>query len=271
MTTSKKIFLGIGIVAALVAVILGVVFYATSDFPKTANSFLSLVAQGNTAEAYRSTAREFQAGTSKQEFDQFLRATSLTEYETASWSSRSIENDRGTLEGTVTTKSGGKIPMRIEFIKEDGGWKIYSLYKPKGGLTGESGVTEVKPTLPADDEAKRLAHESLVSFHQALKEKNFTAFYQSVSPIWKKQTDAVELQKNFQSFIDGQLDLSGVVAAPIQFVEPPSMDENNVLILRGQVPEIPDQSSTLTFELNYHPDEGAWKLVGISVKVRPVS
>jgi FlaG/FlaF family flagellin (archaellin) len=268
MTIGKKILLAIGIVVVFVAVIISVVFYATSDLPKTADAFFWQIAQGHTTEAYKSTAAEFQAGTSEQEFVRFLKTTSLTEYESASWSSRSIQNDRGTLEGTVTTKSGGKIPLKVELVKEDGGWKIYSLRKPKGGLTEDAETAAEKPSPPSEDEAKRLAHETLVAFHQAVKAKDFTAFYQSLSPVWQKQTDATQLQGNFRSFIENDINLSGVISAPIQFVEAPSLGENNVLTLNGQVAEIPDKSSTLTFELNYHPDEGAWKLIGIGIKIK---
>jgi hypothetical protein len=244
------------------------VFFVTSGLPKSADAFFTQVAQEKASEAYQSTATEFQAGTSEQEFMQFLQATSLRDYQSASWSSRSIENDRGYLEGTVATKSGGKVPLRLEFIKEGGAWKIYAIHKPTGGLTeAQSDVVEKTPTRPSDDDAKRLAHNTLVSFHEAVKAKDFNAFYEDISPLWQRQTSVADLQSNFRPFTDADADLFGVVSAPLEWTEAPSLDGQNLLVLRGQAPKVPDESSALAFELKYHSDGGEWKLVGIHVEV----
>lgn len=266
MTVKQKIGLGVGIAITIIGGIIAGVFYATSGLPRASDSFLSLVKQGKIAEAYQSTATEFRAGTSEAEFRNFLETTSLAEYQSASWSSRSIQNDRGTLEGTVTTKSGGKIPLRMEFVKEGGSWKIYSMHKPRGGLVDEA--AEAKPALPSEAEAEGLARQTLGSFAQAIKTKDFAAFYESLSPVWKKQTDVAGLQSHFQSFMTANPDLLGVVSAPVEWAGPPSLNENQLLVLRGRMLEIPEKPLSLAFELTYHFGEGLWKLMGIEVTIR---
>ncbi|MBI4470480.1 MAG: hypothetical protein HY650_14280 [Acidobacteria bacterium] len=266
MTLKHKIVVGVGMALVLIGAILGVVFYATRELPRESDAFLTLVEQGKIAEAYQSTAAEFRAGTSEEEFRRFLETTSLGEYQSASWSSRSIESERGKLEGTITTKSGGKIPLTMEFVKEGGAWKIYAMRKPRGGLTDETG--ESKPSLPTEAEAEQLARETLASFGQAVKVKDFTVFYESLSPIWKKETDVAGLQSNFQSFMSADLDLSAAIAAPIEWEGPASLDENDLHVLAGCMPEIPRPDSALTFDLKYHFGGARWELVGIEVNVR---
>jgi hypothetical protein len=264
----KKILLVIGIVMVIGAGIVGVVFYATSGLPESADAFFQQVAQGQASAAYQSTAAEFRAGTSEPEFMQFLKTTALTEYQSASWSSRSIESDRGILEGTVTTTSGGKIPLRVEFVKEDGAWKIYAIRKSQGGVTDEtSETTTATPSIPSADAAQVLARDTLMSFSEAIKAKNFDRFYEDLSPIWKQQTNATDLSANFQSFMDANIDLSGVSSASI-LLSGSSLDENGLLVLNGQAAEVPGPSSHLAFELKYHADAGDWKLVGIQVQTR---
>ena len=266
MTTKAKVLLGIGTVVVLIGAAAGAALLATANLPKAADAFFSRIAEGNATAAYQSTAREFRAQTSEAEFLQFLKTTSLTDYQTASWSSRSIENDRGTLEGTITTKSGGKIPLTIKLIKEGGSWQIYHLNIPTGGLG--RGNEESPPALPSEAEAKQLARESLLSFYQAVAKKDFTAFYASTSSIWQKQTTAAALQNTFRPFAAVNMTmLLDLVTKPIGFTKAPTLNEDNFLVLEGQTPEGAKQPPLLTFELLYHSARGQWKLVGIHVNL----
>ncbi len=79
----------------------------------------------------------------------------------------------GHLEGDVSTKSGGKIPLTLTFVKENGGWKIYSIQKSQAGLVAESGGQAI----PSKTEAAKLAVDTTLSFARAVNANDLKAFY----------------------------------------------------------------------------------------------
>lgn len=127
----KKILIGCLVIGGLIVVI---VFLLTSGLTKSANQFFSLIENGEIEKAYQSTSKEFQASISESEFESFLSGTSLIDFKSASWSSRSIENNIGELEGSIETKDGGVVPIKINLVKEEGKWKILSIEKTPGGV-----------------------------------------------------------------------------------------------------------------------------------------
>ena len=44
--------------------------------------------------------------------------------------------------------------------------------------------------VPEKSEVKKMTEESMTSFGEALKQKDFSEFYNNVADIWKKQTSA---------------------------------------------------------------------------------
>ncbi|MEO6971646.1 MAG: hypothetical protein ABI217_12220 [Chthoniobacterales bacterium] len=52
-----------------------------------------------------------------------MHGLGLTDYASVFWSNREIKNDRAHLEGSVTTRAGGTIPLTMELVKENGAWK----------------------------------------------------------------------------------------------------------------------------------------------------
>ncbi len=111
----------------------GVIFVLTSGLTNATDEFFSYVQQEQYEVAYASTAEDFQEVTTYEQFIDFLAYTGLDGYESATWNSRSVENNTGRLEGTVTT-NGGAIPMLIDLVKEDGDWKIYGIETNPEGL-----------------------------------------------------------------------------------------------------------------------------------------
>ena len=153
----KKAMMVILIVVVLIAAIAAAVFYLTSNVTRAADSFFTLVRNGNTQAAYALTAQEFRAATSESQFAAFLKSSSIADYESATWNSRSISNNTGELEGSLKTKSGGVIPIKLKFVKEGGSWKILSIEKPSAGVLSPAG----SPTVPPDAELIAMADNSL--------------------------------------------------------------------------------------------------------------
>ncbi len=120
----KKIPKILGGIVVVVAVIVGIAFTLTADLPKSADAFFALVKDGKTEDAYQSTAKAFQDATSMDQFTTFLEQTGLNQYASASYNSRSFENDQGRLEGTVTLSDGTSKPIQVDLTKENGTWKV---------------------------------------------------------------------------------------------------------------------------------------------------
>ncbi len=117
----KKIIIAILVIILLAIIALVVVFRMTSGITEVADQFLTAVKQGNLLKAYGYTSREFQATTSLQDLAEFLNDSALMDFSTSSWSSRSISGNQGNLEGSVKTRGGGTIPIKMSFVKEQAG------------------------------------------------------------------------------------------------------------------------------------------------------
>jgi hypothetical protein len=47
----------------------------------------------------------------------FLDHSTLTAFKTASWTNRSMSGNRGNLDGSITTDSGGVVPIKFVILK----------------------------------------------------------------------------------------------------------------------------------------------------------
>jgi len=129
------------------------------------DTFFKDVAAGDMQRARSYLAADFRATTSEDELRSFLGRSALLDYSQSHWSNRQVSiGGPGHLEGDVSTKSGGKIPLTLTFVKENGGWKIYSIQKSQAGLVAESGGQAI----PSKTEAAKLAVDTTLSFARAV-------------------------------------------------------------------------------------------------------
>jgi len=247
-------------VAAFLVLAVVVTFFATSGLPKAADAFFSLLQQGRVHDAYLATAADFRAATSEEDFTAFLQTTALVNYQSASWSSRSIKNNTGRLEGTVTTKEGGQVPVEVDLVKEGEQWKILSLRKAPSGIVQSSAVAEIPP----EAELQRLTGESMALLAEAIRKNDFTGFHGRISRLWQGQTTADELKNIFASFVEQQIDLSPLQGKSPVFSQKPAVNEDGVLVLEGYFPDQPQQ---VFFVLKFIYEHPQWKLVGINVRL----
>ena len=140
----------------LLLVVAGVIYFVfrlTAPMTEEGEKFLGKLGSGSTEAAYGMASATLRSSQTEDDFARTVKAYGLDGFESASWSSRNITNDRGTLEGTARTKSGGSVPLTIEMIKEDGTWKVLSIKGPQAGAsTGpiieEEPAATAKPALP---------------------------------------------------------------------------------------------------------------------------
>jgi hypothetical protein len=256
----KKVLIGLVVVLVVIGAIILFVFYLTSGLTRSADRFFTLVREGKAKDAYLSASREFQASAPEEDFAAFLKNSTIADYESATWSSRSVANKIGELEGSIKTRAGGVIPVKLRLIKEDGKWKIHAIEKAAAGLV----TTSAEPTVPAEDELKAMASRSALLLARAINNKDFSEFYNATAKVWQSQTTPEALKETFIKYIEQNVDLTFVEGHSPEFSEKPSIDESGRLILKGYYPT---QPSRLSFTIKFIRQESEWKLIGIHVSL----
>jgi hypothetical protein len=264
----KKILIGLVIVLVVIGAIILFVFTLTGGLPRSADQFFTLIREGKAKDAYLSGSREFQASASEEDFAAFLKSSTIADYESASWSSRSISGKIGELEGSIKTRSGGVVPIKLRLIKEDGKWKIHAIEKAAAGLvktpteTASKESTSKEPTVPSGDDLKAMTNASMLLLARAINTKNFSELYNASAKVWQSQTTAEALKESFIKYTEQNVDLTFVEGMSPEFKEKPSIDNNGILILKGSYPARP---APLNFTVKYIREESEWKLVGIFI------
>ena len=133
----KGCLIAIGAAFLLIVIIILLAFGLTRGAVKAGDQFLGLIGSGKIAAAYESASATLKSEESVASFEQNVKKLGLTDFASASWSSRETKNDRARLEGSVTTRSGGKIPLTMELVKESGTWKVIYLSAPQAGVSVE--------------------------------------------------------------------------------------------------------------------------------------
>ena len=258
MKTFLKILLGI--VGAIVIAI-SAVFFFTSDMVVTADEFFVAVKNKDMDKALAFLSEDFKSGTSKDALQKYLENNSINNFKDASWESRSINNGRGNLVGSITTESGGVVPISLSFVKGDNGWKIYSIQKPSPGIQEDS----TQDQMPLEQEMVRLVADSMHVFAESVNEKSMVKFHSHVSNMWQQQITPNKFDEVFAAFYDAGVNLTVLDNYSPQFSGKPNIDENGVLVIAGLYPTKPNQ---VHFEHQYIYEGLGWKLMGFSTNIK---
>lgn len=256
MKTLFKIFAGIG---AVVVIAIAAVFYFTAGMADTADKFFLAVKSNNYDKAYTYLSEDFKNNTDKQQLKSFLENNSLSQFKESSWNSRSIEGSRGELVGSITTESGGVIPISLNFIKADD-WLIYSIQKPNSGIKQESQKSE----LPSEKVQIDLVNESMRIFAVAVSEKSMNKMFAHISHYWQKQYSEQKFTETFKDFYQFGNALMVLDQYSPQFSEAGKLNDEGILIIKGIYPTKPSQ---VLFTHKYIYEGLGWKLIGFKVNV----
>lgn len=255
----KKLFKFLGALFVLVVIAVGFVVYLTSGMTDVATAFFSDIREKNYDKAYELLAEEFQASTPKASFLDFIQKSSLLHIKDTSWDSRSVSGKKGELEGSVTTETGGTVPVKLTFIKENGGWKIYSITRPKAGLLADDTSQEI----PNADQLVQLIDASMLKFAQAIDSKDFSDFYSYISNLWRKQIDVAKLNEAFKPLMKENVKWEAVIRSNSPVVDgDAAIDDQGMLVINGHYPTRP---SKLNYKLGYVYEGTGWKLASIYV------
>jgi len=91
-------------------------------------------------------------------------------------------------------------------------------------------------------------------------------FHARLSEPFRKQYTPDRLKATFKEFNEKNVDIDIVTAMAPTYDQPPYIDSEGKLILRGFFPTEP---SRVSFEMDFVSGEGEWKLIRINVKVSP--
>lgn len=266
MKKGTLIGLGCGLFALIILGCVGIIggityigMNAYKDVTGTADQFLAKIAANDISGAYQSGGVQLRQKYTAEQFTQHAKDLGLTDYQSASWNKFNIVNSDGQIEGAMTTKSGGSVPLTISLTKEADGWKVVDIT-----VVGITPPPKTTPKLPSEDEAKKLVLTSLTDFNKAVLEKDFKPFYATISELWKKQTTPAEIQKVFQAFIDREADLSSMLKGQFVFTEKPKITDEKNLVLTGYCT---DKELKLNFTLKYIAEQSQWKLFGVNINI----
>lgn len=258
MKTLGKVLLGL---VAVIALAIAAVFFFTADMTRTADEFFRAVRSQDIDSAYTHLSADFRAGVSPLELQAFLQDSGLDSFREASWGSRSFNGNRGNLVGSITTDAGGVIPITLNMVKGDSGWKIYSIEKPASGIQQEAPGGQ----LPSEQELVVLVADTLQAFAESVNQRSMAHFHGHVSNLLQQQYSVEQLDEAYGSFYDLGADLTVLRNHSPQFDAAPELDEQGVLRIKGRYATRP---LGVQFEQSYIYEGLGWKLLGLNIQVK---
>ena len=257
MKTLVKILVGI---VGAIALAFAAIFYFTADMVGIADDFFLAMKDKNVDTAYSYLSDDFKAGTSEVELLAYMEKNQLVSFEEANWQTRSINGGRGDLVGSISTTSGGVVPIALSFVKGQDGWKIYAIQKPNSGLQTESAEVQI----PSEEDQVQLVRESMHVFAVAVNERSMTKFHAHTSRLWQQQFSVEDLDQAFGAFYELGADLTILDNYSPRFDSTASFDEDGFLLIAGHYPTKPNQ---VQFEQKYIFEGLGWKLAGFSANI----
>lgn len=261
MKTWMKVVLG-GV--AFLGLLLGLVFWITGGAADASDDFFAKVQKGEMDQAYELLTEDFQAGTPKDQLQRFLTATALDRVVETSWSSRSIENNVATLKGSVTTDTGGVIPVTVVLVNSDAGWKIHGIEKEKSGVSGAADM----PTLPPAETQREIAGATTDVFIESIEAGDMTALHQDSSSFLQEQATVEKLNAALLEVLGADESMSVLKGKKPFLARPAELDEDGTMAVFGYYDTLPDRYE---FRYRYVYEGSEWKLLGISNRVVPSS
>jgi hypothetical protein len=125
-----------------------------------------------------------------------------------------------------------------------------------------SAQNKVPPARPLE----ALVKGSLMTLNDANLTGDYRVFHARLSEPFRKQYTPDRLKATFKEFNEKNVDIDIVTAMTPTYEQPPYVDSEGKLIVRGFFPTEP---SRVSFEMDFVSAEGDWKLIRINVKVSP--
>ncbi len=254
----KWVFGILGGLVLLVALLLGTVFWATSGVTAAADEFFAALARDDRAAARAMLSEGFVTSSSPAQIDALFADPQLSQVSSASWSKRSVNNNLGSLEGALTTETGGTVPISLELISEKGEWKIHALQLSPAGISNN------RSSLPDSRQQVELVRQTTADFVKSLAAGEMDHFHGSISSLFRDQYSVDELNVAYAPLIKLDADLTVLNRLAPQFDAEPQIDDQGRMTISGSYPTEP---SEVTFRYIYVREGMGWALLGLHMNV----
>jgi len=241
-----------------------------------ANDFLQKISESRFQAAYESASFGFRAQTDFLSFQATAKELGLsTGTISCNWLSEERSEQDVTLTGELLSTKGAKIPVHLTLIQERKAWRIFALHIPSQGgnkeedrfsLLGKGGSfnSSANHVLPSPSNLQNLTSRSLLLLNRAVQQGDFNEFYNNVSLAWQNQLTLNQLKREFQPFIEANVDISEIQKFQPVFDTPPEVTNEGVLSLNGHY-DVPHHH--ISFSLRFIFEFPYWKLYGIKVQI----
>lgn len=258
------LLIGLGSLAAIIAILVAIIFQATSGLTAAADKLFSELKEGNTKAAMQLFSQQVDDQTLERELKTFARANSLDDFKNTSWSNRSISTNTGTLEGSINLENGTTIPVTISFQKSGSDWLIFSIKEKRSGV-----ISSASEGVPSEKELLAITAETTDLFASSIKENNFQKLYNAISKTWQNEASPDQLEQAFKPFLKLSKNkqsltyLNNLTRSTPAFTEEAIINDQNVLIIKGRYTIDPPY----TFTYSYVMEGFSWKLIGLKVSI----
>jgi hypothetical protein len=120
--------------------------------------------------------------------------------------------------------------------------------------------------VPASKPLEALVKATLMTLNDANLTGDYRVFHARLSGPFRQQFTPERLKQSFREFNEKNVDIDIVCALSPIWEQPPFVDPQGKLILRGMFPTEPTRVS---FEMDFVAWDGDWKLIRINVRVAP--
>lgn len=117
--------------------------------------------------------------------------------------------------------------------------------------------------LPSQAELVGMVGQSILSFNEALRTKDFEPFYRIISHRWQTETTPAMLANDYAAMAERKLDFSPVASSVPKLHPEPFVSGTGMLIVEGSYPVEP----RIVFRISYVTDNSTWKLATLWANV----
>ena len=261
----KIIIIGLGGLTTVIAILIAIVFQATSGLTTVTDRLFNALKEGNTKAAIQLFSQHVDDQTLETDLRNFARKNTLNDFKNTSWSNRSVTMNSGMLEGSINLNNGTTIPVIISLQKNGSNWTIFSIKQKRAGVLSSTSID----TVPSESELLVITAETTNLVVASIKETNFQTLYSASSKTWQNETSPEQLEQAFKPFFKlGQNTqsltyLDNLAKSTPAFTEDVSINAQNVLIIKGRYPINPP----FTFTYSYIREGFSWKLLGVKASI----
>ena len=291
-------------IARIIALIFAIALAGCGDPPmnptQASDKFFAQCEERKFAEAYERATVAFRIEKSLKYFEARVRDLGFDRVKKFEWQEPQVKGDVAQRWGKITLPTGEEMTTIVTMHRDGSSWRVHEVVRvdtnerddvfavrSRTSDTQDSiRFTEpVTMEVPTERLIRKMIERSLLDFNDAVRAKDFTDFFATVSNRWKtrnmtrKEIDQelgnaknritiTMLNTAFKNFIDAGVDLSGVTKSEMTLKEPARINSDGVLLVEGEFSAAPPTPLRTIFKMEYYFEGGRWKLFGISVDMK---